>query len=255
MVDAAARAPSHAERCRTLAARAAFGTLCTVLSDPPGYPFGSLTATCVDEQGRPLFLLSELAEHTRNLHTNPNASLLLTEADAPGGAADPLARARVTLVGHCERVGEEGGAREARAAFLAHHPSAGTYAAFKDFAIYRLTPLKIRYVGGFGRMSWVTAEQYLAAQADPLAPSAASIIEHMNGDHPDALLAYARAFAGVADPSRALMVSIDRYGFELCIVSPEGDTRSRISFREDITSPDAARRALVALVKEARSQS
>jgi hypothetical protein len=33
---------------------------------------------------------------------------------------------------------------------------------FKDFGFYRLQPLDIYYVGGFGVMGWVTAEDYEA---------------------------------------------------------------------------------------------
>src|SRR4051812_15048566 len=63
----AARAPTHAERCRTLVAEARSATLCTLAREPSGYPYGSLVTVAVDAQGRPLFLLSELAEHTGNL--------------------------------------------------------------------------------------------------------------------------------------------------------------------------------------------
>ena len=59
-----ARAPSHAERCRTLASQATSATLSTIARDPVGFPYGSLVTVAVDDAGRPLLLLSELAEHT-----------------------------------------------------------------------------------------------------------------------------------------------------------------------------------------------
>jgi Pyridoxamine 5'-phosphate oxidase len=65
----------------------------------------------------PIFLISGLAEHTKNLERDPRASLLVAE----GGSADPLANGRVTLLGPCTRVEGDGGS--ARAAFFAAHPN------------------------------------------------------------------------------------------------------------------------------------
>ena len=64
--------PSHAERARTLVAQIATGTLCTLAIDPEGYPYGSFV-TVAFEDGNPVFLISQLAEHTRNLARDPRA--------------------------------------------------------------------------------------------------------------------------------------------------------------------------------------
>src|SRR5271156_5249754 len=74
-----AREPSHAERCRTLVEEARSAALCTLAREPSGYPYGSLVTVAVDALGRPLFLLSELAEHTGNLHAHTECSALITE--------------------------------------------------------------------------------------------------------------------------------------------------------------------------------
>lgn len=152
--------PSHAERCRTLVRNAKSATLSTLAREPAGFPFGSLVALAVDAQGRPLLFLSKLAEHTGNLLARSEASILVTE---PAGV-DPLAHGRVTILGRCEAIPEEE-RPSARELFLAQQPSAATYIDFSDFAFYRLEPTALRYVGGFGRMSWVTAEDYRAAGA------------------------------------------------------------------------------------------
>src|ERR1700720_3904660 len=107
--------PTHAERARTLVARIPTGTLCTLALEPEGYPYGSFVTVAFDE-GHPIFLISELAEHTKNLERDPRASLLVAE----GAADDPPANGRVTLLGPCVRVDGNGG--RARAAFLAAHP-------------------------------------------------------------------------------------------------------------------------------------
>ena len=269
----AARTPSHAERCRTLFARARHGVLSTLAREPKGFPFGSLVAVACDEDGQPLLLLSALAEHTQNLEVAADASLLVVgdtthfpgvgasrEAAGAGegeraarAARDALALPRVTLLGPCTRVGEEDAARFARDIFLAAHPEATAYAGFKDFAMYRLAPVGLRYVGGFGRMSWVSAAEYARAEPDPLAASEATMITHMNDDHPDSVLAYARALAHIDGATRALITSIDRYGFDLLAVTPDGERRARIPFPDEVESTDGARRALIALVRDART--
>src|ERR1700749_2075337 len=78
--------PTHAERARTLVAQMATGTLCTLALEPEGYPYGSFVTVAFDD-GNPVFLISALAEHTRNLERDDRASLLVAET----GAADPLA--------------------------------------------------------------------------------------------------------------------------------------------------------------------
>jgi len=243
------RAPSHAERCRTLVAGAKAASLGTITRDPEGYPYVSLVSVAFDERGRPLFLLSTLAEHTANLAARPEASLLVAETM---GEAEALARGRVTLMGRCARVDEpERGA--ARERFLATHPEASAYESFTDFAFYRLEPVAIRYVGGFGRMSWPALEEYVSAEPDPIAPVAVGILTHMNDDHHDAVLAYARARAKVADASQASMTAVDRYGFELLATTPEGPRAIRLAFDAPVATTDDVRRAMVALVKRARA--
>jgi hypothetical protein len=246
----AARAPTHAERCRTLVAEARAATLCTVARDPAGYPYGSLVTVAVDALGRPLFLLSELAEHTGNLHAHPEASALLTE---PLGTHDqPLALGRVTLLGDCARVPADE-RQAAREAFLAHQPTASYYVDFSDFGFYRLEPKALRYVGGFGRMSWVTVADYRAAEPDPLRAAAPGILQHMNADHAEASVLYARALGGVAEATAATLTSVDRYGFDLATTTPAGPRATRVAFDAPLTTGDEVRQAMIALLKRARA--
>jgi heme iron utilization protein len=243
------QSPSHAERCRTIAATARTATFSTIAREPAGFPFGSLVTVAVDNRGRPLVLLSQLAEHTQNLGDCANASILLAEVTPPG--TSPLSRGRVTLLGPCRPVSET--ERDAVSAiFLAAHPDAAQYAGFKDFAYYCLEPVALRYVGGFGRMSWVSAEEYLAAEPDPLAPHVEGILEHMNADHADAALNYARAFAGIMDAENAMMTAVDRYGFDLTATTPSGTKNARIAFDTPVRTTEEVRIAMVKLVKAAR---
>ena len=238
--------PSHAERARTLVAGIKTGTLCTLAAEPEGYPYGSFVTVAFDD-GNPVFLVSTLAEHTRNLQRDPRASLLVAE----GGAEDPLANGRVTLLGRCTAVEGDGGG--ARTAFLTAHPNAAYYVDFRDFAFWRLAVESIRYIGGYGRMSWVEASDWHAAEPDPLGAAAAGVIAHMNDDHADAMVLYCKAFSKATEIDAATMTGVDRYGFELSAMTAEGPRPVRLAFPRPVATPDEVRAALVAMLKDARA--
>ena len=130
------------------ASRAALATL-----DEHGAPYASLVLVVDDGAGDALLLLSDLAEHTKNLKRDARASLLVEPVAVAG---DLLAAARVTLVGKIAPVGDAA----ARAVFVTRHPSAATYASFADFAVYRLAVERAHLVAGFGRIQWIESADY-----------------------------------------------------------------------------------------------
>ena len=237
--------PSHAERARTLVARINTGTLCTLATEPAGYPYGSFVTLAFDG-GDPVFLVSTMAEHTRNLQADPRASLLVAEREQE----DPLANGRVTLLGPCTRVERDGGS--AREAFLATHPNAAYYVDFGDFGFWKLQVESVRYIGGYGRMSWVEAADWREATPDPLAGAAAGIIEHMNADHADAMPLYCNAFSKAGGITVATLTGVDRYGFEMSAETEEGPRPVRVAFPEQVTTPEEVRATLIEMLKVAR---
>ena len=170
------------------------------------------------------------------------------------GGFDPLALARVTVLGTVVELHDD--ARDAALrTYRERHPDA-FYATFGDFRLYRLDVASVRYVGGFGRMSWVSADDHAAAEPDPLRPHVGGIVGHMNDDHADALVAYCRVFGGRPATAAAEMVGVDRYGFTM-LAADEGAgdrTAVRIPFRERVDTVGAVRAAMVALLHEARRQ-
>jgi putative heme iron utilization protein len=237
----AASFPSDAELARTLAATAGRAALSTLTAD--GTPFGSVVSIVVDEHGQPVMCISALAEHTINARRDRRASVLIAEPVAEGD--DPLAAARLTLIGKLVEHDEAPG--DVRARYLDRHPSAG-YIDYSDFSWWSLVPSSVRYVGGFGHMSWVTMEEYRAASPDPIAPSAASICAHMNDDHADANLRYARSLADLPDATAARMTAVDRHGFTLDVDTPSGPRVARLAFPVPVTSPEEVRRAVIELL-------
>jgi heme oxygenase (biliverdin-IX-beta and delta-forming) len=239
--------PTHAERARTLVAQISTGTLCTLALEPQGYPYGSFVTVAFDN-GDPIFLISRLAEHTKNLERDPRASLLVAE----GGAADPLANGRVTMLGPCTRLEGDGGG--ARAAFFAAHPNSTYYADFRDFAFWALHVEHVRYIGGYGRMSWISKADWQAAEPDPLGPSAGGIVAHMNGGHADAMVLYCKAFSKATEVTSASMTGVDRYGFDMSAMTPQGPRPIRLAFARPVSTPEEVRAALISMVKDAKSK-
>jgi putative heme iron utilization protein len=241
--------PPFAERARTLMHRGRVGTLSTQLRKHPGFPFGSVSPYGLDGLGRPTLLISTMAVHTHNLLGDPHASLLVTQ---PGWNEDPLAGARLTLVGTVGRVPEADRAA-VREEYLARHENARFWVDFDDFAFYRLDVAALYYVAGFGAMGWVEADDYRTAAPDPLADHEAGILEHMNADHADALLLYCRAFAGV-EAEAATMTGIDRLGFRVRARAGDRLQGVRINFPRQATTPAEARAVLVEMVRDARAR-
>lgn len=147
---------TDAQLAKLLLTENTVGYLSTLTSDPPGYPFGSVLPYVVDSQGNPVFMVSALAEHTKNFLADPRASLLV--AEQPRANLDPLALQRATLIGRVEPASAE----EVRDSYLRVHTSARNSSEMQDFSFYRLVVERVRYVGGFGRMSWVDPLEFAA---------------------------------------------------------------------------------------------
>ncbi len=241
--------PTYAERARTLVYLGRTGTLSTLSRKYPGHPFGSVMPYAPDGLGRPLLLISTMAMHTQNLQADRRTSLLVTQ---PGWTGDPLAAGRVTLLGEaCPLTGAD--AALARESYLARHGNAAYWVDFEDFGFYRLEVADVYFVGGFAAMDWVSAEAYRTARQDPLADAAPGIIEHMNRDHADALLTFARVLAGTP-ADEALMVAVDRLGFKLRIKDGPRMSGARIPFPREVSTAEECRAVFIEMLRAARSR-
>ena len=198
-----------------------------------------------DDLGRPILFISSMAMHTQNLQQDSRASLLITEPNVSG---DPLGAARLTLLGAAKQAPAE----ELRGLYLSRHENAKYWQDYTDFAYYRMEISEVYYIGGFGVMGWVSAEDYRNAKPDPLAEAAAGIIQHMNSDHADALVLIARRFAGEA-ADEAAMTAVDRLGFHLRLKSGDRIHGRRVAFLKEVKTSDDAHLVLVEMVRQARS--
>lgn len=238
--------PSLAERARTLVHLGRIGTLSTHSRKQPGFPFGSVMPYAADELGRPLVLISSMAMHTQNLKADARASLLIMQE----GPEDPLGAARITLLGEMlpVAVAENTAVREL---YLSRHQNARYWADFNDFGFYRMQPADVYFIGGFGVMGWVPAEEYTGSRPDPLAESSGEILRHMNTDHREALVLLAHA-AGETEAEAAAMTAVDRLGFHLRLRSGERSHGLRIAFPREVRDRTEVRQVLTELVRAAR---
>ncbi|RZU39163.1 HugZ family protein [Edaphobacter modestus] len=240
--------PTYAERVRTMVSLSTIATLSTVSRKRSGYPFGSLMPYAIDGSGRPIFLISNMAMHTQNLQADTRASLFVGQA----GDGDPLGTARATLVGDVLPIPDEE-VGEAREHYLSRHENSRSWVDFKDFGFFCLQPLDIYYVGGFGVMGWVTAEDYQVAKVDPLAEAAPRILGHMNAEHVPAMIVLARVHAGL-DATEVTMTAVDRLGFHLRLKTSEGMKGKRINFLREVLSANETRTVLVEMVRAAEAK-
>jgi putative heme iron utilization protein len=206
-----------------------------------GRPYVSLVATACDGDASPLLLLSDLAQHTKNLLADASVSLLFEDV---AGHADPLAGPRLTLLGRAERCDDP----RAVARFVARHPTSASYSGFADFHLYRVVVERGHLVAGFGRIAWVeAAELRFRGDASALAAAEPEIVSHMNNDHAEAIDLFARHLLG-RQATGWQMTGIDPEGLDLRC----GGETARLDFATPVLSPAAARRTLVDLAQTAR---
>ena len=204
-----------------------------------GWPYASLVLLAVDQTAAPLLLISDLAEHTKNIRADPRVALLV---DGTAGLADPLTGARASLLGQAVPCADA----SALARYVARHPSAAGYAGFRDFHLFRVTVTAAHLVAGFGRIHWAAAAEILDRPAPALVEAEAEILAHMNADHADALDLMARA--GGLEGQGWRMTGIDPEGIDL----RRAGAVARIDFGTRVEDAGAARAELVRLTRAAR---
>ena len=164
-------------------------TLATQFTQMTGYPYATVIPNILDEQHRPILLISALAEHTKNLLSDPKVSISVTESGVPNVQDGQ----RMTLVGDAEQF-VPGDALKAR--YLRYLPAAEQYLML-DFMFFRIQPKRLRYIGGVGKMGWLETEVLDAVPSLSLAEEAT-------------LLAEAQAIA----PSNITLLGIDPFGID-----------------------------------------
>ncbi|MGI0485960.1 DUF2470 domain-containing protein [Pantanalinema rosaneae CENA516] len=91
--------------------------------------------------------------------------------------------------------------------------------------------------------------------SDPITPEISQrICQHMNDDHADAVLMYAKVFGKATSATSATMVAIDPQGMDLMTQADGTDIPVRITFDHELRDSEDAHQTLIAMVKQTRVQ-
>jgi putative heme iron utilization protein len=227
--------PGDAARALIRALDAA--TLATALAgdgDQSDWPYASLVLVACDPYANPILLISQLAEHTKNIARDNRVSLLY---DGTGQGSDRLSGERVSVLGRAVRDDTPGTA----ARYLARHPAAEGYAGFADFAFFRVEVTRAHLVAGFGRIDWIDGPDLLfpGKPAAPLAEAEveAELIADLNENHPQIVRFLAENLGLDGDGWR--MTGCDPEG---CDLRRKGEV-ARVGFPNPVFTQDQAREA------------
>ncbi len=231
---------SNARAVRQILRAHRYGVLCTLSKKFNGHPFGSITPYLVDHDGSLLILISSLAEHTKNIQYDPRVSLV-THSKSDAGIQS---QGRVTVMGEAQLISD--GKHEIGARYLRYFPEAQGYLTLGDFSFCRIVPQTLRYIGGFGKIHWVSAVSCLVPPY-PLIEQEDDVIAHMNSDHRDTMHRYCHHFHQ-CETLNVEMLGIDCDGFDV----RADDKTLRFSFAEMALDARQARHALVEMAQRVR---
>ena len=228
-----------AKQARALFSSQDHGVLSSHSVDQPGYPFGSITPYCLNRDGLPVILISNLAQHTHNIAANNKVSLIASERDVD----DAQAAARITYIGDATPIDSDYVDTAER--YYRYFPDSRDFHKTHDFNFYTIDLVRARYIGGFGQIYWVEKTEFL--KANPFSMQEENdMVNHMNNDHQAAMQHYCDLFDIDYDKEEQLtMVGIDSEGFHLRL----GSQLRRIEFEYPVTKAVEVRQAMVELAK------
>lgn len=142
------------EDCKQLLAHQRYGVLSTNSVEFDHYPFGSVVLYALSDRWQPLIYISDLAEHTRNIQRDRRVSLTVISE----GEADPQAKPRATLLGEAHPLTQASN-QSLYDRFFDTFPHTKPYQNL-DFELYHIDIIKVRFIGGFGKMGWISSQEW-----------------------------------------------------------------------------------------------
>ena len=215
---------SNATEARRLLRSHRYGALSTLSQKLEGYPFGSITPYLVDDDGSLLIYISALAEHTRNIEHDSRVSLITHNQGDP----NIQMQGRVTVAGNAQRLNDQ---KSPCARYLRHFPEAADLMML-DFFFYRIQPVAIRYIGGVGRIHWVSMEAYSIAQAALFAQHEEASLHEINTHQQNTVHRLLQKYHGI-EGHGAQVVSLDCDGLSVRC----DDRVFRLDFAETLSNP------------------
>ena len=181
------------------------GVLSTVSKKYEGYPFGSFVTFISGADRSIIFYASDIAQHTINLKNNSKACITLFNLSE----GDKQDSARLSLIGDVQKIDKD--VEEISRQFIEFFPESSQYSNMHDFSFYKLNISQVRWIGGFGKIAWLSSTNW-----NPIRPKwlkkEHSMIEHMNEDHSNSIVSALNAKLGIKDKhARMLRLTMDGY--------------------------------------------
>ena len=168
---------------RLLVRQSESGVISTLSHTLRGYPFGSVSPFISCSEGKLYFYISDIAQHAKNLRKDSRMSLTVFDQALQG---DQNAHGRVTLVGDASPVSGDISVPVLNN-YILRFPEAESYQQAHDFNIWQMDIVRVRYIGGFGKIFWLEQDEWLSDAAPWDTAAASHMINHMNEDHQDAM--------------------------------------------------------------------
>ena len=181
------------------------GVLSTVSKKYEGYPFGSFVTFISGADRSIIFYASDIAQHTINLKNNSKACITLFNLSE----GDKQDSARLSLLGDVKKIDKD--VEEISRQFIEFFPESSQYSNMHDFNFYKLNISQVRWIGGFGKIAWLSSTNW-----NPIRPKwlkkEHSMIEHMNEDHSNSIVSALNAKLGIKDKhAKMLRLTMDGY--------------------------------------------
>lgn len=219
------------------------GVISTISHNLRGYPFGSVSPFISCSEGKLYFYISDIAQHAKNLDKDSRMSLTVFHQAEQG---DQNAHGRVTVVGDATPISGEK-AQQILAQYVLRYPEAESYKQAHDFKVWQMDVVRVRYIGGFGKIFWLEQEEWHAPASPWDATAEKHIIEHMNEDHQDAMSLILAQHHSIQDEAPT-MSGLVTDGFYM----RSGDKNYYVPFENICAEQGDVRMELVRLTNRAR---
>ena len=181
------------------------GVLSTVSKKYEGYPFGSFVTFISGADRSIIFYASDIAQHTINLKNNSKACITLFNLSK----GDKQDSARLSLLGDVKKIEED--IDEISRQFIEFFPESSQYSNMHDFNFYKLNISQVRWIGGFGKIAWLSSTNWNPTKPKWLKQEN-SMVKHMNEDHSNSIVSTLNAKLGIKD-KRAKMLRLTMDGY------------------------------------------
>jgi hypothetical protein len=228
--------PSLSERARSVVAVASTASLATV--DIDGRPVVAPVPIVDDGSGQPVTVISNLTTHTMRARRDRRGAMCIADRLLLQGELIPVPGLQQL---------------DLQPRFIVLHPALSLQVESLDYSWFRLSVDRVRWTDDDGAEHWLTPQDLLGAEPDPLAGLDDGDIDDIADRLGDDLLLIVRSLGGRWLARSAVLLGVDRYGLAAMVDEPGRRSRCRVPFPQRLDESSEMHAALGALMRAARS--